>query len=572
MNRRSFLLLDRQQPALTPETAVEEQGSVIAQTLEARSVAPPGSGLNPYTGPWTAVEVRHLLRRTMFGFTQQDVAYFLTRTPQQAVQELLNAPFTPPEAPVNDYVDANLSDPNSALGQPYIGVPNVPYNQTILNRRVFSMRGWWLRQVLNSGRSIREKMTLCLHNYTAVRFQDTLRDPDLLHEHATKLRNRWALGNYKTFIKELTLDSSMLIHLNGALNTVTAPDENYGREIQELFVIGKDLPQHYTEDDVKAAARLLTGWRTDRKRVWFDPALHDTTDKRFSAFYGNRVIRGRTGATAGEQELDEFLDMLFAHPEAAKFTARKLYRFFVYHKISPTVETNVIEPLAQVLRANNYELKPVMDTLLRSEHFFDPLNRGAMIKSPVDMVASMMTSLGIVVPPATQLSNRYNATLTINGSLDRMKQHLGDPITVAGWPAYYEQPTFDKLWVNNLTLSLRALLIDSMILFPTGLPAGTTSVRMNVLAWARTLSNPGNPNILIREVCDLLLGLPVSEAVRDSIKASTLLSGQSDDSYWVEAWDNWIKNPTNTITTSVVDTRLRRCMSAILQLEEFQLQ
>src|SRR5205823_4891756 len=139
----------------------------------------------------------------------------------------------------------------------------------------------------------------------------------------------------------------------------------------------------YTENDVKAAAKILTGYtvNTITATSAFDATRHDTTNKQFSAFYNNTVITGQSGAN-GQNELDDLLNMIFATNEVAMYICRRIYRFFVYGNIDSTIETNVITPLAAIFRSNNYELKPVLSALFKSEHFFDVLTQGAMIKSP----------------------------------------------------------------------------------------------------------------------------------------------------------------------------------------------
>lgn len=137
------------------------------------------------------------------------------------------------------------------------------------------------------------------------------------------------------------------------------------------------------------------------------PFHHDSGDKQFSAFYNHRLIKGRSRLSAGAIELDEFLDMLLAHPEAARFICRKIYRFFVYHDISAEVEQNVIEPLAQIFRESNYEILPVLQALFQSEHFFDPLNRGVLIKSPLDVAVGLFRCFNVSMPPPSDLFNRF---------------------------------------------------------------------------------------------------------------------------------------------------------------------
>ena len=190
----------------------------------------------------------------------------------------------------------------------------------------------------------------------------------------------------------------MLRYLNGYVNTASAPDENYARELQELFTLGKGPAVQYTEADVRTAARVLTGWRinTTNYTSYFDATRHDTAAKVFSSFYGGKTITGKTGA-AGATETDELIDMIFLKDEVSKFICRRLYRWFVYYKIDAAVELNIIEPLAKIFRDNNYEIKPVMRALLQSEHFYDVLNQGCLIKSPVDLIVGHLREFAVVL-------------------------------------------------------------------------------------------------------------------------------------------------------------------------------
>src|SRR5262245_14685636 len=173
----------------------------------------------------------------------------------------------------------------------------------------------------------------------------------------------------------------MLIHLNGFLNSKQAPDENYAREFQELFTIGVGNDSHYTENDVIAAARVLTGWRIDddTMNVRFEAGSHDTASKSFSAFYNNTTV---AGSSDGLQELRSYLDIGFATDEEAKLICRKSYTWVVYYKIDDDTETNVIGALADILRGNNDDVKPMLSALFKSEHFYVVANQACYIKNP----------------------------------------------------------------------------------------------------------------------------------------------------------------------------------------------
>ena len=189
----------------------------------------------------------------------------------------------------------------------------------------------------------------------------------------------------------------MLIYLNGYLNSASAPDENYARELMELFTLGKGPTVAYTEDDVRTAARILTGWRINPTTYLSHLILPNMiqTANSFHLISATQILRGQTGAN-GALETDDLINMIFAKDEVSKYICRSLYRWFVYYTMDGAAETNVIEPLAQIFRTNNYEIKPVLSALFKSEHFFDVLNQGCMIKSPVDQVIGCMRELACV--------------------------------------------------------------------------------------------------------------------------------------------------------------------------------
>ncbi|MBK6343399.1 MAG: DUF1800 family protein [Flavobacteriales bacterium] len=216
------------------------------------------------------------------------------------------------------------------------------------------------------------------HNHLPTEF-GAIFNPRLTYVYDQLLRTQ-CLGNFRTLIHDISIDGAMLVYLNGYLNTAAAPDENYARELMELFTLGEG--SGYTEEDVQAAARVLTGWtvrETDAlgdivlPYVAYRPSQHVTDDKQFSAFFNNTVIQGQTGQAGGETELNALLDMILAKEEVSKFICREVYRFFVHGEIDASAETNVIEPLAEIFRDNAAapdQMRIVMQALLTSDHFF----------------------------------------------------------------------------------------------------------------------------------------------------------------------------------------------------------
>lgn len=562
MDRRDFLTAKRRKAITQPVIP----SHVIQKTREARTF----SGLNPYTGAWTINEVAHLLKRTMFGVKKSDIDYFLTKNVSDAVDELLSPTASMPVPPVNNYNNSSYTDPVVPAGQTWV---NNPVTDGSLNsKRRASFKQWWTGVMINQDRSIREKLTLFWANHFGTETVE-IGMSDYVYKHHTLLRQN-ALGNFKQLVKSVTIDPGMLRYLNGYLNTATAPDENYGRELQELFTIGKDPVDNlapYTEDDVKHAAKVLTGWRINGTTFtsYFDPNRHDTTNKQFSSFYNNTIINGRSG-TNGALETDDLLTMIFSKNQVSQFIVRKLYRWFVYYKIDDATEANVIQPLASLFKSNNYEIKPVLNALLTSEHFFDVLNQGCQIKSPVEHVIGCMRDFEVVFPDAvSQYADAYNMWGYLYNWLVSMNQNIGDPPNVSGWPSYYQEPSYYELWINSDTLPKRNRFVDTMI--NTGYTRSGKKIIINPISFTKNLSNPADPNILIDDALAVLYRIDLSTQVKQTIKQQILLSNQTNDNYWTTAWNAYVADPTNQSNYTVVYNRLKSLYQYLMDLSEYQL-
>jgi uncharacterized protein (DUF1800 family) len=559
MDRREFLTA-RKQSSKTP-------------VLPASSVARTTSGTNVYAGPWGKKEVVHLLKRTMFGANPADVDYFMNKSMSETVDELLNptAPF--PNPPVKEYdgvTGATTPDNDVAPGTTWIN--SISTDGTIQSRRRVSLKKWWTGCLLNQDRSIREKMTLFWHHHFATETVD-VGNGNMLYNHVHLLRTK-SLGNFKQLVRDITIDSAMLIYLNGRFNTASAPDENYARELQELFTLGKENNPNYTEADVKAAARALTGWRVYNNILpypsYFTLSRHDQTRKDFSSFYNSAFIPARNVANSGEMDLDDLLNIIFAkNVEVSRFIVKKLYRFFVYSEIDAAAEMNVIEPLALIFRTNNWEIKPVLEALFKSEHFYDDLNTGAQIKSPLDHIIAVCREWNMIFPNSiTEYADAYGMWNYILNAAANANQNLGDPPNVAGWPAYYQTPQFYELWVNTDTLPKRNQFTDIMI--GNGYTRNGKKIWIDAVEFTKTLPNPSDPNQLITDVLDIIFQLDLSLATRNQLKKDFLLSGQDQDYYWTNAWNAYIFNPVTT-NYNIVNTRLRGLYKYFMNLAEYQL-
>ena len=532
------------------------------------------AGVEPYAGPWGPAQVAHLLRRTTFGASRADRESLAALSIDQAIDRILDDSVPDVTLPLNTNVQDLVP-----VGDTWI---NAIYRDTSSSfsptgARMNSLRSWWIRRMILQNASAREKMVLFWHNHFVTAIPD-VNDPRFSYRYVDLVR-RNALGNFRTLARDMTLEGAMLIYLNGNTNTRTNPNENYARELQELFTIGKG-PEvapgdytNYTEVDVRAAARVLTGWRTNANTdgtvgpvTWrFDSTRHDTLDKQFSHRYQDRIITGRSG-DAGAQELDDLIAMIFDQPETARHLCRKLYRWFVYYVIDDQVENAVIAPMADLFRASDYDVKPALRLLFRSAHFFDPVNMGCVIKSPLDLIVGMVREFEMAIP-AADLPQEYTFLLYLVTQGSAMQQYLGQPPDVAGWSAYYQSPQYYELWINSDTLPRRTRLSNTFA--RTGYTTGGATLVIDPLACAAGLKAPEEPDLLIDELCEYLYAIPLTSGQKAFLK-NTLIPGLPEYEWTVE-WMDYVNDPTNSLKSSPVKTKLQTLLSTMMQMPEYQL-
>jgi hypothetical protein len=524
------------------------------------------SSLAPYTGVWSERQKVHLIKRTMFGVTNTAMNTIQTLSMSQAVDALVNAPIVSAPPPINYYESFEPDTQGVPFGQTWV---NTPYDAigTVGYWRYLSMLSWWYNNIIHQDFSLQQKMVLFWHNHFATQ---GVGDNRISYDYI-KLLNTHSLGNFKTFVKEITKSSAMLIFLNGMYNNKYSPDENYARELQELFTLGKDTG--YTEDDVKAAARVLTGFRLDNEvstAYFYDDTWHDEDDKLFSSFYGNTTITGLTGA-AGETELDALLDMIFTKTDIiSKFICRKIYRFFVHYDLDIDTENNIISGLAQTLVANNWEIKPVLSQLFKSSHFYDVMGMDCLIKNPVDYYLGLIRTTNVNLPPITSIEEAHYTNISLLYIINNMAMELGNPPNVAGWSAYYQTPQFHQMWINSDTLPKRLEYTDYLFTDYGIYISSLTQIRSDVIQFAQTCSNPSNPDVLIDHFLTRLVSFTFTQTTKDHYK-SILLSGQASNYYWTGAWNDYMNMPSNTIFEGIVRSRLQQVLTQICRLAEHQI-
>jgi uncharacterized protein (DUF1800 family) len=531
------------------------------QTIE----TPVSLNMTPYTGPWTTSEASHLLRRTLFGATFQQIQNAVTDGLSTTLTNLFTIPvINPPLTYLNDEAIA-------AFGSTWI---NSVYpsgdSQPTENARNSSLAAWMMKNINTESFSIAEKICLFWQNHFAA---ENSFDARATYNYHTLLRTH-SLGNFKQFIKDMTVDPSMLFFLNGVSNQSFSPNENYSRELLELYSIGKGIQigvgdySTYTESDVSAGAKILTGWTVDGMRstsltspvAVFNQLYHDSTTKQLSAHFGNSSV-----TNSGATEYQNYIDIIFQQPALATFICAKLYRYFVNYDITTDVQDNVIPEMANTFISNNFEILPVLQQLFSSEHFYDVSLRGTLIKNPLELVFSMLnTSQSIPNYDLATNSEMYVNLYWFAGSLG---QYYGTPPNVGGWPAYYQSPSYSKLWINSTYITKR-FQIGYYLSILTGLQVNGHFYKIDALNLVNGFSNPSEPNAVIDDLCLVFCPKPISAFQKGVLKA--VLTNNLPDFEWTDQYNDYVANSGNTTFSDPVRSRVEYVLSQLFQMPEFQ--
>ncbi|MCC7026546.1 MAG: DUF1800 family protein [Saprospiraceae bacterium] len=578
--------------------------------------------LKLYSGPFEKSEVLHLLRRTMFGVSKADLNFFMSKTLSESLDILINTKPTTPNPPLRTYY--NNTDPtkdtfdkinnNGTIetivnwGETWVDKPvQTNFLASSNSARRLNLKQWWTGLQIHQDRSVYEKMIM-FYQTLLVTEDATLENAHMMYA-TQSLYRKYAFGNYKQLVKDITFDPGMLRYLNGEKNTKAAPDENFARELQELFCVGKGIGSGYTEEDVKSAARVLTGWYVIERgnvngvqmnnlpKKAFNKNNHDNGVKTFSPFYNNLTIspdRSITDPTPFDTieeklaflEIDQMIEMFFATDEVSKYVCRRLWNYFGYYDITPEIEAELIEPLAEIFRQyvnDPDQMRYVLYALFSSEVFFKNEHKGCMVKSPTDFTVGMIRQLDYPTPKSLQLEAQYYFWNIIRTHIFNQGQDINDPPNVAGWPAYYQSPSFHEIWIDTSTYPIRLGSISAISRSNFALPKTNTYdganspsygyiTKMDYINFIKKFDQPSDPNELINEITELLLGPLLSQNVRDNLKTTYLLLGQKNDFYWTEAWEEFIADPNTTDPVSrKVPSMLQDLVQYLMSSAEFQL-
>lgn len=536
--------------------------------IPTEQIEPPVSlSMNPYTGAWTKDEAAHLLRRSLFGPTFQQITDAVNLGMDACVTQLLTIPtFTEPLA----FLPEETITPYGQSWVNQVYPSDVTLAQYHENARRDSLAAWLVERINKQGFSIHEKMCLFWHNHFA---NQACPDSRATFDYF-RLIQVHALGNFKQLVKDMTINPCMLIFLNGYQNTKYSPNENYSRELLELFTIGKG-PQiaegdytNYTEEDIHQGAKILTGWLIDgflsstatSTTAVFNQALHDVTDKQLTSKFGSQVI-----ANANETEYANYIDVIFEQAATAKFICQKLYRWFVNYELTATVDSTVINEMAATLIASNYEILPVINQLLKSEHFYDINLRGAIIKNPLEEIFSIFNATSSY--PYNEINIKSRMYLSCGGIAAALGMNGLAPPNVGGWPAYYQAPNYSKLWANSSYIKLRFDFASYVTLFG-GIEVDTYKYNVNLLGFLDNLSDPSDATQVIEDMVTVFC--PKGLSTEKKLFLKTILLNGLPDFEWPVQYSEYIADPNNPTFSDPVKQRVALTLDQLFKQPEFQ--
>ncbi|MBB4077444.1 uncharacterized protein (DUF1800 family) [Lewinella aquimaris] len=528
------------------------------------NLRPPAVGLAPYTGTFGRPQAAHLLRRTLMGATITDIDGAVNQGLAATIDQLL-APAALPPPPVNHFF---TDDPNVPVGETWINAPWL--NDTDVGEyRWPSIRGWYMNGLIDSQSNIIEKMALFWINHFGIAAVNEQRaEYDFI-----QLCRQYATGNFRDLIKEITVLPSMLAFLNGRFNHKDAPDENYARELLELFTVQKGRPGdvNYTEDDIRAIARVLTGWRElgfystqhNTTSSYFQASWHDTGSKQLSAHFNNAVI-----TDGGADEYKTLIDIIFQHPETPRALCRDLYTYFVGHQIDDDIEANVIDPLAELFVNSDFELAPVLENLLQSDHFFADEYRGTIIKNPYEFLLSMTRPFGGYGYLNLNLLVTYHLGTSYHWWAETMDMDFLMLPSVSGWKAYYQSPGYYRNWISSPTLQRRRTAVQAIT--NNGIYTEGQGRPLDFLAFIDGLTQPSDVNVLLEDVSVIFLAQPPHADQLSALK-DILLPGLPDFE-WTIQYEEYRDNPNDSTYVDPILRKLKAMFRALFSMAEFHLQ
>ncbi len=548
------------------------------------------ASLNPFQGVLGRRKAAHLLRRASFRYTRTKVDEMTGQTAAEALSTFLSPNPLMLDQPV---YTSGPAAPVTWINPPQPPSATLPADDAELTPYVLA---WWVNEALHDP-GITHRMSLFFHQFLAV---DASSGSSMQFFDYLSLLRWGSLGNFKSLVTKMITDNCMLSYVDNDQNFAQNPNENFAREFFELFTIGRGAPAGpgdyttFTEDDVVQAARVFSGFNHAQRHQNIDPDTsiptgkayaqsHDFDPKTFSPRFGSATITPPTNDVVGMvAELNLFIDLVFAQPETAKNLCRRLYHYFVTRNITQEVEDEIITPLSQTLITNNFEVKPVLEQLLQSEHFFDADDAnnvdeilGALIKSPLELALQAFSFFELPVPdPVTD--NKLHYIDFYNGAvLERILNRAGMPLfypwDVAGYPGYYQDPVLNRQFFNSATIVQRYKLPQILLTGTNAWGSGASDsigTKLDIAAWLRdsgTISNPEDSYVVVQELLYYIFPEePDNE--RFTYFLDIVFLDQLPPADWTYEWQNFI----STGNDSEVKIPLERLVNAVMYAPEYQ--
>jgi len=567
-------------------------------------------GIEKYTGEWGDAQKKHLLNRSLMGYAKYHLDDLQGLSLDEAIDLIFQAEELP--LPINDYYpdtpQSVYDELNRNLGESEFKVEPVPPGETWVeagfpgNSGPFmiqqSLNVHLLKNQLRQKTSIHWKLCFFLHNLLPTSAEAGASAKAEWQYNNTIFRS--AFQSYKQTIIDISTDPNMLWYLNLQFSKVENPDENFAREIQELFTVGKGPNANYTESDVKAFAKIFVGWESDflshekpgEIKTRFSWWNHDSSDKQLSSFYGNKLIRGRNREN-GAEEFYELIDIIFENEELPLYICRRLYQFFLYPDIDDNAEKNIIIPMAKIFSESEFSLVEPLKLLFKSEHFFDSNNFNSLIKSPIEFVYGGLKSLDLHKADFyTQIKNykgqnsymvpeKYTNPITrdfyfykrfIYG-LERQGCCYFKPPNVSGWPSYYQAPVFDLFWINSKTISNRAefgqdfkwgLMID----YDSLNDYSYIKIDMDYTKIIQSMEQPDNIEKVVDQFLERFMTVDIGINQKNDL-IQVILNGVSP-SHYTEIYNRYASNPSENNRIQL-NERFRDFIPRLFMMSEIHL-
>ena len=599
--------------------------------------------------PLGRTRAAHLLRRACFGASIKEIDAFALLTPAQAFEKLYITDLPVPQSTSGAQIPYPI-DPKTGLEWITTGIVEDVNSEPFELERY--LNSWQIAQMLAPGVSdqqklsyiFRERLVWFLHTHftnkqslgggsRAIFYQSALfrkyafdQDDDSRPGEIdpnfpdVPVPDEIIPVNFKVLTNKVCVDNSMLVFLDGRLNVKGNPNENFARELMELYVIGRGLegevpdPEfegdyyNYTELDVQEGARIFSGFDRDENFSNLDEdtdlprgkikgnsniaSRHDNGTKTLSQRLGNAVIAPdptlTLGSSATEEsvldEISQFIDVLYEQDETPIHICRKLYRFFIYHEVDATVQAGIISDMADIFKANEYKLYPVISALLTSREFYEGApgyldnNFGSIIKSPLDLTLGFIRTFELPVPDYADWSALYTFFGSIRGTIDRQGLNFYEPFEVAGYSAYHQFPIYNRSWITTNYLTQRYQFIK--VAFTANINGDLPKV--DIYNFVKNNID----NATARNAKDLVVALaqyflPVSQTLSFNDPSTSeitqqrlnhflgkiLFDGDPDpEAGWTSRWDSASPEEIEFVTIE-----LNGLMEAMLQSPEYQL-